>query len=156
MVRKAAFLPVALLLLSGCEFFAASLFPGYLAQTEAGFDLNDQVDALLAGRTNPLRGDLFVLRNSAGEDFACVLLFVDYTPDRALFILTPDGDLLQRTEPELNGLHLTAADGNFVVGRAAYDPTSFSFLSPTAIQQEDIWKPAFSIDLSANFVFDTN
>jgi hypothetical protein len=155
MVKKAAFLPLALLLLSACEFFTASEFPAYLAQTEIGIDLNDQVEALLAGRTNPLRGDLFVLRNGAGEDFACVLLFVDYTPDRTLFVLTPDGRLLQRNEPELDGLHLTAADGKLVIGRVAYDPTSFAFADDlsTLIQLGDGWKPAVS-DGTDNYVFD--
>jgi hypothetical protein len=155
MVRKAAFLPAVLLLLSACQFFAASQFPGYLAQTEIGIDLSDQVDTLLAGRTNPLRGDLFILSNAAGEDFACLLLIVDYTADRALFVLTPDGRLLQRSEPELNRLHLIDEGDNFVVGRVAYDSTSFSLLSTTTMLSEDSWKPGFSYGTDY-FVFDAN
>jgi hypothetical protein len=152
-----AALPAALLFLGSCGFFTASLFPGYLAQAEIGIDLSDEVDALLDGRTNPLRADLFVLRNNAGQDFACLLLFVDYSPDRTLFVLTPDGRLLQRGEPGLNWLHLTAADGNLVVGQAAYDPTNFAFVSDlsTLIWPEDAWKPAVP-DGADNFVFDTN
>jgi hypothetical protein len=155
MVRKALHMPAVLLLLGSCGFLNASLFPGYLAQADLGFDLSEQVDALLAGRSNPLRAELAVLRNSAGDNFACVLLVVDYTPDRALFVLTPNGRLLQRGEPQLNWLHLTAADSSFVVGQAAYDPVSFAFISSTTILPEDTWKPAFS-DGTSNFVFDTN
>lgn len=155
MVRKAALLPAIVLALGSCGFFTASLFPGYLAQAELGFDLSEQVDTLLAGRSNPLRADLFVLRNSAGEEFACVLLVVDYTTDRALFVLAPDGGLLQRGEPELNWLHLTAADGSFVIGQAAYDPVTFSYFASIPILSEDSVKPAVSNGTN-NFVFDTN
>jgi hypothetical protein len=159
MVRKTALLLAILLALCSCSFFTASLFPGYLAQAELGFDLSRQVDALLAGRSNPLRAELFVLRNnSTGEEFACLLLVVDYTPDRALFVVTPEGHLLQRNEPGLNGLHLTAADGRFVIGQVAYDPVTFTFaadlsVTPYQIWPEDTWKPAVS-DGSSNFLFD--
>ena len=153
MVNKAALLPAALLLLGGCAFFSSSLFPGYLAQAEMAIDLRDRVEELLAGRTNPLRSELFVLRNAAGEDFACLLLVVDYTPDRSLFILTPQERLLQISGQELDRLHLVDANGDFVVGRASYNPTDFSFQSLTAMQPEDAWKPAIS-NGSANFVFD--
>ncbi len=160
MVRKAILLPVVLLALSSCGFFTASLFPGYLAQAELGFDLSRQADALLAGRSNPLQAELGVLRNnSAGEEFACLLLAVEYTPDRALFVLTPGGQLLQRNEPGLNWLHLTAADGSFVIGQVAYDPVTFSALTMSLpIAAEDTYKPAVSNGPSGsnNFVFDTN
>jgi hypothetical protein len=155
MVKKAFLLPAALLLLGSCGFFTASLFPGYLAQAELGFDLSDQIDVLLAGRSNPLRAELAVLRNSAGANFACVLVVVDYTPDRALFVLTPDGRLLQRGEAELNWLHLTAADGSFVIGQAAYDPATFLSLTSVPMLLDDTWKPAVS-DGTSNFVFDTS
>ena len=156
MVRKAALLLAALLALGSCGFFTASLFPGYLAQAELGFDLSEQVDALLAGRSNPLRAELFVLRNSAGEEFACVLVVVDYTPDKVLFVLTPDGGLLERGEPEISWLHLTAANGSFVIGQVAYDPVTFVAL-PGLVPMllEDTSKPAVS-DGSNNFTFDTN
>jgi hypothetical protein len=50
MVKK-AFLLLALpaLLLAGCDFFTASLFPGYLAQTDKSFDLSSKIDGFLTG-----------------------------------------------------------------------------------------------------------
>lgn len=159
MVKKR--LPAALLalllpalgLLGSCGFFTSSLFPGYLPQAEIGVDLSGQADALLAGRSNPLRGNVFLL-----EGFGCLLLTVDYAGDRELIALTPAGSLLEFPgsaipDPGLGELHLLDAAGNFVVGAAYFNPGSFAYAGVTAINGEDTWKPGFS-DGSSNFVFE--
>ena len=160
MVRRVfptALLP-ALLALGSCTFFAFSLFPGFLSQTEASVDLSARIEAFIDGRSNPLRGELFVLRGGAGTEFPCLLLHLDYASDRTLFVFDADLNLRkQHSYTSLDWLHLLDAKGDFVIGRLNFDDTTWNYLNGYygSIDGNDVWRPGFS-DGIRNFVLYAN
>jgi hypothetical protein len=147
MVRRAAllpFLPLLLLalLLPGCSFFTASMFPGYLAQAEKSYDLSSRIDSFLARvgsadyRWYP---QVFVLTSNAGVDYGGVLIEIDSRPDKMLLLADPAGNVQQLEEIALSTyylgrLHLKAADtvNQFVVGQYPFPPGSLASAAPFA------------------------
>jgi hypothetical protein len=121
-------------LLTGCGFFTASLFPGYLAQVEASFDLGPRVDDFLSGQDYPWHSEVFVLRTAAGVDYGAVLIGIENLPYKLLMLVGPTGGVRELSSQSLGRLHLTDASGRFVVGNLAFDPTTlpaFSILGIT-------------------------
>lgn len=117
----------AISLLSSCGLFTASLFPSYLSQVEASAELSEPIDALLNGRTNRLWTDLFVLRDTAGKEFPALLLFIEYSPDRSLYIMDSQFQPKILTYNGLDSLHVTDASGDFVVGQIIINSSTLSF-----------------------------
>ena len=156
MVRRvfpAALLP-ALLALGSCTFFAFSLFPGFLSQTEASVDLSARIEAFIDGRSNPLRGELFVLRGGTGTESPCLLLHLDYASDRTLFVFDSDLNLLkQHSYTSLDWLHLLDAKGDFVIGRLNFDDTTWNYLNGYygSIDGNDVWRPGFPTASAISF-----
>ena len=137
MVRRASLLLLALpaLLLAGCSFFTASLFPGYLAQTEKSFDLNSKIEGFLT----PLGGSeirwysqAFILTTGADADYSGVLVEIDSLPNKLLLLADSAGNLQMLDDPDFGNLHLLDANGNFVVGQNQFPPASLASAAPVA------------------------
>jgi hypothetical protein len=114
-------------LLTGCGFFTASLFPGYLAQAEASFDLGPRVDDFLSGQDFPWHSELFVLRSAAGVDYGAVLIGIENLPNKMLMLVDRDRRVQQLSSQGLGRLHLRDANNNFVVGQFRFAPDSLAF-----------------------------
>jgi len=109
-------------LLTGCGFFTASLFPGYLAQAEASFDLGPRVDDFLSGQDFPWHSELFVLRSAAGVDYGAVLIGIENLPNKMLMLVDRDRRVQQLSSQGLGRLHLRDANDDFAVGQFRYAP----------------------------------
>jgi hypothetical protein len=129
MVKRASLL-LALapfLLLAGCGFFTASLFPGYLAQTDKSFDLGSKIDGFLAslGSTDyRWYSQVFVLTTGTGADYGGVLIEIDSLPAKLLLMADAAGNLQQLPDPagSFGRLRLRDAAGEFVVGQWHFAP----------------------------------
>ena len=114
-------------LLTGCGFFTASLFPGYLAQAEASFDLGPRVDDFLSGQDYPWHSEVFVLRSAAGVDYGAVLIGIENLPNKMLMLVDRQGRVQQLSSQGLGRLHLRDANNNFVVGQFSFAPDFLAF-----------------------------
>ncbi len=139
MVRK-TLLPLLLLalLLAGCSFFTASLFPAYLPQAEKSYDLGPSIDGFLAslGSMDYLwRAQLAVL-SSGAVDYGGLLIEIDSRPDKTVFFADPAGIIHSPMagsavdDSQLGSLHMTALSGDFIVGRV---PISTTFVPGTPV-----------------------
>jgi len=125
-LRRLALLLVLPALLTGCGFFTASLFPGYLAQAEASFDLGPRVDDFLSGQDYPWHSEVFVLRSAAGSDYGAVRISIDNLPDRLLLLVDRDRRVQQLSSQSLGRLHLRDANNDFVVGQFRFAPDALA------------------------------
>ena len=114
-------------LLTGCGFFTASLFPGYLAQAEASFDLGPRVDDFLSGQDYPWHSEVFVLRSAAGVDYGAVLIGIENLPNKMLMLVDRQRRVQQLSSQGLGRLHLRDANNNFVVGQFSFAPDFLAF-----------------------------
>ncbi len=142
MVRRALLPPLLLLalLLPGCTFFTASLFPGYLAQAERSYDLGSSIDGFLAGLGGSgysWHPKVFVL-TSGTVDYGGVLIQIDSRPEKMVVFGDPSGALhlpsysLPIDAQQLGTLHLSALSGDFMVGSVPIS-TTFVASSPKGV-----------------------
>ena len=152
---KRALLPAALLpalFLAGCSFFTASLFPGYLAQTDKAFDLGSEIDGFLTGLGSAdyrWYSQPFVLTTGAGADYGGVLIEIDSLPNKLMVLVDPAGGMHSFSDPGFNRRHLTDNSGNFVVGKVSIDPSTMSVVA-SSIDDNDF--PGISFN-SRNYLF---
>lgn len=136
MVKRAfPLLALPALLLAGCSFFTASLFPGYLAQTEESFDLNSKIEGFLGslgGAGIRWYSQAFVLTTGADADYSGVLVEIDSLPNKLLLLADSAGNLQMLDDPDFGNLHLLDANGNFVVGQNQFPPASLASAAPVA------------------------
>ena len=143
---KRAFLLLALpaLLLAGCDFFTASLFPGYLAQTDKSFDLGSKIDGFLIGLGSAdyrWYSQAFVLTTGTGADYGGVLIEIDSLPAKLLLMADAAGNLQQLPDPAggFGRLRLRDAVNEFVVGQWHFAPGSL----PSAIYSGGVSPDSF-------------
>ena len=150
-------LPLLLLaaLLCACGFFSSSLFPGYLAQAEASFDVGPAIDDFLSGQDLPWHGEVFVLRDSLGRDYGAVRIEIDSLPDSLLLLAGPQGELQQLSSRKLGRLHLADLSGNFVVGSMAFAPDDLPGATPIAAIASEAYKLGFAAS-SSNYLLWTD
>jgi hypothetical protein len=130
MVKRALLLlALPALLLAGCSFFTASLFPGYLAQADKSFDLGSRIDGFLIGLGSAdyrWYSQAFVLTTSTGADYGGVLIEIDSLPAKLLMMADAAGNLQQLPDPAggFGRLRLRDAASEFVVGQWHFPPGS--------------------------------
>lgn len=127
MVKRAFLLLLALpaLLLAGCSFFTASLFPGFLAQAEKSYDLGSEIDGFLGtlgGADYRWYSQVFVLTSDAGVDYGGVLIEIDSLPYKLLLMADPAGNVQQHADPNFGRLRLRDVATEFVVGMWHFPP----------------------------------
>ena len=125
MVKKAPLVLFCLILLvslTTCDFLFLSMFPYHLSLVQASSDLGDSIDLFIKDQPDYWSSDLFVMKNRAGKEYVFLLVRLDFSPRKKLYVLNPDLEVIARINDDTGDMgdtHLVDANDNFIIGRTA-------------------------------------